>query len=124
MKTLKTLGQSLIIGFAVYPIIFLGAVALIALQVFAEQMHISSDTIPLLYALVFAVLTIALVELLNIASVVLVLTASATLIEYAQILIPGRSASAVDFVASLAGVICAAVLVWLAHSFAARNRRD
>jgi len=46
------------------------------------------------------------------------------LIEYAQILIPGRSASAVDFVASLAGVICAAVLVWLAHSFAARNRRD
>ncbi len=124
MKKFRSLGHSLVIGFAVYPVIFLGVIALVALQVFADHLHLNSDTVPLLYGLVFAALTIVLIDLAGIASVVMALIASANLIEYAQIMIPGRTASAVDFIASLAGVICAAVLIWLAHSLAARSKPD
>ncbi len=122
MKNIKTFGRSLVIGFALYPVIFLGIIALVALQVFAEQLHYSADTVPLLYGLVFAALTIVLIDLMELASVVMALIASANLIEYAQMVIPGRNASAVDFIAGLSGVIVAALLVWIAHSVSNRSR--
>ncbi len=124
MTYLKAAWKTLMIGFAIYPIIFLGVFALVTLQVFAERLHLTADTIPLLYGLVFAALTFALVDLLGLASVVLALVSGANLIEYAQIIIPGRSASAVDFMASLAGIIGAALLIWLAHSFAHRSEAN
>ena len=106
---------------AIYPIVLLGFFGLIALGTFAADMHMPADNMPLVYGLAFAVLTVALVEILGVASVVMALIASANLVEYAQLLVPGRSASAIDFIASLVGVLVAATLVWMARSFVERS---
>ena len=119
--TFHTILTSLMISAAIYPVVFLGVWGLFALGSLATDMHLTSDIMPLAYGLVFAVLTVALIDILGVASVVMALVASANLIEYAQLVIPGRSASLVDFVASLAGVIFAAVLVWIARALVARH---
>lgn len=124
LETLRSILQSLLISVAIYPVVLLGVWGLIALGTLATDMQMPTDTMPLVYGLVFAVLTVALIDLLGVASVVLALVASANLIEYAQILVPGRSASAIDFVASLAGVIVAAVLVWTARTLVQRIHPD
>lgn len=120
-ETIQNIMTSLVISAAIYPIVFLGVWGLFALGTLASDLHLPSDIMPLTYGLVFAVLTIALIDILGLASVVMALIASANLIEYAQMVIPGRTASLVDFVASLAGVIFAAVLVWMARSLVARH---
>ena len=120
--TLHTFFTSLLISAAIYPVVFLGVWGLFALGTLATAMHLPSDIMPLAYGLVFAVLTVALIDVLGLASVVMALVASANLIEYAQLVIPGRSASLVDFIASLAGVIFAAVLVWMARALVARHQ--
>jgi hypothetical protein len=119
--TVHTILTSLLISAAIYPVVFLGVWALFALGSLATDMHLPSDIMPLAYGLIFAVLTVALIDILGVASVVMALVASANLIEYAQLVIPGRSASLVDFMASLAGVIFAAVLVWMARALVARH---
>ena len=116
--------QGLIIAVAIYPIVLLGIYALYTIGVVAAGLQMPSDVMPLVYGLVFAVLTVALIDILGVASVVMALIASANLIEYAQLVIPGRSASAVDFIATLAGVIFAAVLVWVARTLVHRLRGD
>mgnify|MGYP006906424067 CR=1 FL=1 len=119
--TLRTILTSLVISAAIYPVVFLGVWGLFALGTLATDMHLPSDIMPLAYGLVFAVLTVALIDILGLASVVMALVASANLIEYAQLVIPGRSASLVDFVASLAGVFLAALLVWVARALVGRH---
>ena len=120
LEGLRDIFQALLIAAAIYPIILLGAWALIALGVLAADLQMPADTMPLVYGLVFAVLTVALVDILGVASVVMALIASANLIEYAQLLVPGRTASPIDFIASLAGVLVAALLVWMARSLVNR----
>lgn len=120
----RTVMTSLIISIAIYPLVFLGVWGLVQLGALAADLHVPSDIMPLVYGLVFAVLTVALIDLLGIASVVMALVASANLIEYAQLVIPGRTASAVDFIASLAGVVFAALLVWVARSLVQRVQPD
>lgn len=109
---------------AIYPLVLVGVWGLVALGVVATDLEIPMDVMPLVYGLAFAVLTVALMDLLGLASVVMGLVAVANLIEYAQILVPGRSASAVDFIAGLSGVIVAATLVWAARSILARVQPD
>ncbi|MDF0600640.1 hypothetical protein P1J78_07860 [Psychromarinibacter sp. C21-152] len=115
------LAKSFLISIAIYPVVLVGVWGLVALGTVAADMHMPADTMPLIYGLVFAVLTVALIDLLGVASVVLALVASANLIEYAQLLVPGRSPSAVDFVASLVGVVVAATLVWVARALVERH---
>ncbi|MDJ0629764.1 MAG: hypothetical protein QNJ44_16010 [Rhodobacter sp.] len=124
LETLRSILQSLLISVAIYPVVLLGVWGLIALGALATDMHMPTDTMPLVYGLVFAVLTVALIDLLGVASVVLALVASANLIEYAQLLVPGRSASAIDFIAGLAGVVVAAVLVWTARTLVQRHHPE
>ena len=123
-ETLRSILHSLLISVAIYPVVLLGVWGLIALGALATDMHMPTDTMPLVYGLVFAVLTFALIDLLGVASVVLALVASANLIEYAQLLVPGRSASPIDFIASLAGVIVAAVLDWTARALVQRTQAE
>lgn len=118
---LKKLLQSLMISIAIYPIVLIGVWLLVLIGVVAADLHMPTDSMPLVYGLVFAGLTIALIDLLGVASVVMALISAANLIEYAQLLVPGRTASAVDFIAGLAGVIVAAVLVWAARSLLQRT---
>ena len=86
----------------------------------ASDWQMPTDTMPLIYGLVYAVLTVALIDLLGVACVVLGLVSIANLIEYAQIVVPGRTASAVDSMAGLAGIVVAALLVWMARSLMQR----
>lgn len=115
------LAKSFLISIAIYPVVLVGVWALISLGTFATDMNMPADTKPLIYGLVFAVLTVALIDILGVASVVLALVASANLIEYAQLLVPGRSASAVDFIAGMIGVVIAATLVWAARALVDRH---
>ncbi len=124
LKRYEDAFQGLVIAIAIYPIVLLGIYALYTIGVVAAGLQMPTDVMPLVYGLVFAVLTVALIDILGVASVVMALIASANLIEYAQLVIPGRSASAVDFIASLAGVIFAAVLVWVARTLVHRLRGD
>ncbi len=124
LETLRNIVTSLMISAAIYPIVLLGVWCLVALGVVAADLQMPADYVPLVYGLVFAVLTVALIDLLGVASVVMALIASANLIEYAQLVIPGRSASPVDFVAGLAGVVIAAVLVWAARALVHRFQLD
>lgn len=117
---LRKILQSLLVSVAIYPVVLVGVWVLVALGVVAANQEMPTDVMPLIYGLAFAVLTVALIDILGIASVVLGLVSCANLIEYAQLMVPGRSASAVDFVAGLAGVVFAAVLVWAARSLMAR----
>lgn len=120
MPNLPKLLNSFLVSFAIYPVVLVGVWLLFALGVVAADLKVPTDTMPLVYGLAFAVMTVALIDLLGIASVVMGLVAVANLIEYAQMLVPGRAASPVDFAAGLAGVIFAAVLVWSARSFMQR----
>jgi len=117
---LRKILHSVVISVALYPLVLVGVWALFALGVVAANLHMPTDVMPLVYGLAFAVLTVALIDLLGIASVVMGLVAVANLIEYAQIMVPGRQASAVDFAAGLAGIIVAATLVWAARAIVAR----
>ena len=116
--------RSLVISFAVYPIVLLGVLGLIALGIFADKSQLPVDTMPLVYGLVFAALTFFLIDLLGIASVVPALLSGVNLIEYAQLIIPGRSASLIDLIAGLSGVVVTAVLIWVAHSLVRRSNRS
>ncbi|MEL7114097.1 MAG: hypothetical protein AAGP08_00665 [Pseudomonadota bacterium] len=116
--------NSFLVSVAIYPVVLVGVWLLFALGVLAADLKVPTDTMPLVYGLAFAVMTVALIDLLGIASVVMGLVAIANLIEYAQMLVPGRSASPVDFAAGLAGVIFAAILVWSARSFVQRMEID
>ncbi len=120
LTRLKSLGQSLLISIALYPIVLVGVWGLLAAGVVAANLQVPTDSMPLIYGLVFAVLTVSLIDLLGVATVVLALISAANLIEYAQIVIPGREASPVDFIAGLGGVIFAAVLVVAARAFVQR----
>ena len=120
LPRLKELGRSLIISVALYPIVLVGVWALVTVGDFAANWHVPTDTKPLVYGLAFAVLTVCLIDLLGVASVVLALISVANLIEYAQIIVPGREPSPVDFVAGLAGVILAAILVVSARALVHR----
>ncbi|WP_152912528.1 hypothetical protein [Candidatus Rhodobacter oscarellae] len=106
---------------AIYPLVLLGVWALVWLGVVATNLEMPTDTMPLVYGLCFAVLTVALIDLLGYVSVIMGLVAIANLIEYAQIVVPGRSASAIDFIAGLAGIIVAALLVWAARTLLSRG---
>lgn len=121
---LRRLLQSLMISVAIYPIVLIGVWVLVMIGVIAADLQMPSDTMPLVYGLVFAVLTIALIDLLGVACVVMGLISSANLIEYAQLVVPGRTASAVDFIAGLAGVIVATLLVWVARSLVQRAHHE
>lgn len=120
-ERLRDLGRLLMISAAVYPIVFVGAWGLLLIGSFATGWNLPADATPLLYGLAFAVLTVALYDILGLASVVLALIASANLIEYSQLIIPGRSASMVDYAASLFGVVFAAALVAAAKALAKRS---
>ncbi|WP_172297550.1 hypothetical protein [Pseudoruegeria sp. HB172150] len=120
----RTFGKNFLISIAIYPVVLIGVWALIALGTYAADMHMPADTKPLVYGLVFAVLTFALIDILGVATVVLALVSSANLIEYAQLLIPGRSASPVDFLAGLSGILLAATLVWTARSLVNRGQPE
>lgn len=121
---LRAIASNMLIGVAIYPLVLVGVWALIALGAIAASWQIAADTSPLVYGLVFALLTLSLIDLLGVASVVLALVAAANLIEYAQLLVPGRSASAVDFVAGIAGIAVAATLVWAARILVQRHTQD
>jgi len=118
---MRFVSRNLLISLALYPVVLLGVWGLMALGTFATNWHISADAMPLIYGLVFAVLTLCLVDILGIATVVLALVSIANLIEYAQLLVPGRTPSPVDFAASLAGVLIAAILVWSARALVGRH---
>ncbi len=122
LKRYEDLAHGLMIAIAIYPIVLIGAFVLIALGIISAGLRVPTDTIPLIYGLVFSVLTIALIDILGIGSVVMALIAGANLIEYAQLVIPGRAASPIDFMASLAGVVIAATLVWMARALVQRAR--
>jgi len=112
--------QSLIISVAIYPIVLVGIWLLMMIGSVAADQHMPTDTMPLVYGLVFAGLTVALIDLLGVGVVVLGLISGANLIEYAQYLVPGRTASVVDFIAGGAGVIVATILVWAARHLVQR----
>ncbi len=118
---IRTVFVGVSISVAIYPIVLLGVWALLWLGTTASAMHLPADTQPLLYGMVFAALTLALIDIIGIASVVLALVSCAILIEYAQLLVPGRSASTVDFLASLAGIFVAATLHWTARTLVERH---
>lgn len=120
-ERLRHISRNLLISLALYPLVLLGIWGLMALGTLAANWHISADSMPLIYGLVFAVLTLCLIDILGIATVVLALVSIANLIEYAQLLVPGRTPSAVDFAASLAGVIVTALLVWSARVLVGRH---
>ena len=122
-ETLRNFGTSLIISIAIYPIVFAVVWGLVFLGSLAADLNMPSDIMPLTYGLVFAVLTVALMDILGVATVVMALIACANLIEYAQLVIPGRSASLVDFIASLAGILVAAVLIWMARTLVQRHHQ-
>lgn len=119
--SVHTIAWHLLISTALYPIVLLSAWALLALGSVAATWHLSADTPPLVYGLVFALLTVSLLGLLGMATVVLVLVASASLIEYAQILVPGRAPSAIDFAAGIGGILGAALIVWAARALVQRH---
>ncbi|MCG6901526.1 MAG: hypothetical protein LJE68_02490 [Rhodobacter sp.] len=123
-KFLRNLAQSLLISAAIYPIVLVGVWLLVFLGVVAVDLQMPTDAMPLVYGLVFAVLTFALIDLLGVASVVMALISCANLIEYAQLVVPGRTASAVDFIAGLAGVIVAALLITAARALVQRSARE
>lgn len=110
-----------VIAIAIYPIVLIGFWGLNALGTLAVDWQIPSDAMPLVYGLTFAVLTLSLLSILGIATVVLALVSLANLIEYAQLLVPGRTPSAIDFAAGLAGIIVAATLVFAARSLVSRH---
>lgn len=110
----------LLVSVAIYPVVLVGVWGLVALGTIAANLEMPRDTMPLVYGLTFAVLTVTLFDLLGPASVVMGLVAVANLIEYAQLFVPGRQASTVDFLASLAGIVFAATLVWAARSLLQR----
>lgn len=117
---MTNLGRSILIAFALYPIVLVGVWGLFAAGLVAAHWHLPTDSMPLVYGLIFAVMTVMLIDLLGVATVVLALISIANLIEYAQFIIPGREPSAIDFVAGLAGVISAAILVVSARAFVQR----
>lgn len=121
-ETLFRLGQGLLISVAIYPLVLVAAIGLAALGAYAVNHSLPMDMMPLVYGLAFATLTVALIDILGVASVIMALIACANLIEYAQLLVPGRNASAVDFIAGLSGVLVAAVLVWTARTLVERGR--
>jgi len=112
--------QAALISVAIYPIVMIGVWLFVALGVVASDQQLPTDTMPLIYGLIFAALTLALIDILGVASVVMALIAGANLIEYAQLIVPGRSASPVDFIAGMAGVVMAALLVWIARALVQR----
>jgi len=116
--------KNFIIAIAIYPVVLLGFWGLNALGALAVDWHIPADSMPLIYGLTFAALTVTLLSILGVATVVLALVSIANLIEYAQLFVPGRSPSAVDFVAGFAGIIVAATLVSMARSLVRRSGRD
>ena len=120
LDQLRKFFQSLIISVAIYPIVLVGVWLLVLIGVVAADLQMPTDSMPLVYGLVFAVLTFSLIDLLGVASVVMALISAANLIEYAQLVVPGRTASLVDFIAGLAGVLVAAVLVWAARTLLQR----
>ncbi len=124
LERLSRVFQSLIISLAIYPIVLVGVWVLVTIGVVATDLQIPVDTMPLVYGLVFAGLTLALIDLLGVASVVLALVSGANLIEYAQLLVPGRTASVIDFIAGFAGVVVAVVLVWAARMLVKRTQED
>lgn len=124
LKRLRKVFQSLMIGVAIYPIVLVGVWVLVMIGVVATDLRIPTDTMPLVYGLVFGMLTVCLIDLLGMASVVMALVSAANLIEYAQLFVPGRTASTVDFIAGLAGVIVASVLVWVARTLVQRVNRQ
>ncbi len=120
-KSLGDVLRNLTIAIAIYPIVLIGYWGLNGLGELAVDWHIPADSMPLVYGLTFAVLTVMLLGILGLATVVLALVSLANLIEYAQLLVPGRSPSAVDFVAGLAGIVVAATLVSMARSLVKRH---
>ena len=116
--------NSFLISVAIYPLVLVGVWGLFALGVLAANLEMPTDSMPLVYGLAFGVMTISLIDLLGFASVVMGLVAVANLIEYAQLIVPGRTASAVDFVAGLGGIVVAALLVWTARSLVGRIETD
>lgn len=120
IKGLRDVGHTLILTLAVYPIVLLCLLALIYLGIFADQQRLPADTMPLVYGLVFAALTFFMVEVLGLASAVPAVISGINLIEYAQLVVPGRSASVIDFIAGLSGVFLAAVMIWVAHKLVHR----
>ena len=124
LATLRHFIQAALISIAIYPIVLIAVWIFVVLGAFATEQQIPTDTMPLIYGLIFAALTLALVDLLGIASVVMALIAGANLIEYAQLVVPGRTASSVDFIAGMVGVVLAAVLVWMARALVQRIQPD
>lgn len=120
MTRLSRILNAMLVSVAIYPVVLVGVWGLFALGVFAADMEMPTDVFPLVYGLAFAVLTFALIDLLGIASVVMGLVAIANLIEYAQLMVPGRTASTIDFIAGLAGIVLAATLVWAARTLLQR----
>ena len=66
---LKSICQSLLISIALYPIVLVGVWGLLATGIIAAHWHLPTDTMPLVYGLVFAVLTVSLIDLLGVATV-------------------------------------------------------
>ena len=124
MPNLPKLLNSVIISVAIYPLVMVGVWGLVALGVLAVNMEMPTDSMPLIYGTAFAVLTVSLIDLLGYACVVMGLIAIANLIEYVQLVVPGRTASPVDFIAGLSGVIVAALLVWSARALVQRIDTD
>lgn len=116
--------KSLMIAVAIYPIVLVGVWGLVMIGVLAADAQMPTDSMPLVYGLVFATLTVSLIDILGVASVVMALISCANLIEYAQLVVPGREASVVDFIAGMSGVIVAAVLVWAARSLVERSQPE
>lgn len=117
----RKIGLSVMIAVAIYPLVFAVVLGLVYLGALAADLQMPSDMMPLIYGLVFAVLTVALVDIIGVATVALALISCANLIEYAQLLIPGRSASLIDFLASLSGIFVALVLIWMARKLVERH---
>jgi len=93
--------KSLMIAVAIYPIVLVGVWGLVMIGVLAADAQMPTDSMPLVYGLVFATLTVSLIDILGVASVVMALISCANLIEYAQLVVPGREASVVDFIAGM-----------------------
>lgn len=115
--------HNFLVAVALYPVALLGVWVLVALGEVAVNLQLPADAMPLVYGLVFAVLTLTLLDLLGVAASVLALVSCANLIEYAQIVVPGRSPSWVDFTAGLCGVVVAATLVWASRALITRRTR-
>ena len=54
--------QAALISIAIYPIVMIGVWLFVALGVVATDQHLPTDTMPLIYGLIFAALTLALIE--------------------------------------------------------------